>query len=318
MKYDNQITELKNLLPNVKNILIVLPSGADIDRLAAGLALYLCLFAASKKVSLACEDIMKVGQSHLFGIDRVQKSISGGESGNLILTLEGVTIDSNGTVPALQNLDWYPEGNDKLNLVFHVVPGQTFQPSRIVPSYSNTGYDLIFVLGSATLSNLGTIYSNQTQIFSNVHIVNIDNGLSNTNFGQTNIVDSMASGVCEMVVDLIPSLGIALDGDSASNLIEGIFESTGSLTDPKVTADTFMAVVTCLRAGGKKPVSFGAPTGQGLDLSGLIPSQSIPTTPSTPVIQEERPQGEGLASPESIEPEPGWLTPKVFKGTSVG
>ncbi len=312
MKYDSQLTELKNLYPNAKNILIVLPSGADIDRLAAGLTLYLCLNAAGKKVSLACEDTMKVGQSHLFGIDHIQKNISGGEGGNLILTLEGVTIAANGTIPALQNLDWYPEGNDKLSLVFHVVPGQTFQPSRIVPSYSNTGYDLIFVLGSATLSNLGSIYSQNNQVFSNVHIVNIDNELSNTNFGQTNIVDTGASGVCEMVVDLIPSLGMALDGDSASNLIEGIFEATGNLTDPKVTADTFMAVATCLRAGGKKPTTLGAPVGQGLDLSGLMPSQQ------PIVMQEERPQGEGLASPESIEPEPGWLTPKVFKGTSVG
>lgn len=312
MKYDAQLTELKNLYPTAKNVLIVLPSGADIDRLAAGLALFLCLNATGKKVSLACEDIMKVGQSHLFGIDHVQKSIYGGESGNLILTLEGVTIAPNGTVTALQNLDWYPEGNDKLNLVFHVVPGQTFQPSRIVPSYSNTGYDLIFVLGSATLSNLGTIYSGQTQVFSNVHIVNIDNEPSNTNFGQTNIVDTMSSSICEMIVDIIPSLGIALDADSASNLIEGIFESTGNLTDQKVSADTFMAVATCLRAGGKKPVVFGVPAGQGLDLSGLMPSQP------TPIVQEERPQGEGLASPESIEPEPGWLTPKVFKGTSVG
>ena len=50
MKYDSQISELKNLLPTAKNILIALPANADIDKMAAGLALFLNLEAQGKKI----------------------------------------------------------------------------------------------------------------------------------------------------------------------------------------------------------------------------------------------------------------------------
>ena len=45
MKYDAQLTELKNLLPTAKSILIALPVGADIDKMATGLSLFLTLEA---------------------------------------------------------------------------------------------------------------------------------------------------------------------------------------------------------------------------------------------------------------------------------
>ena len=114
-----------------------------------------------------------------------------------------------------------------------------------------------------------------------------------------------------------------------------------------------MAVAQCLRVGGRKPginpttapqaVSPQpsiTPSSPGLDLSALIPqtppvqpqyistqdfvNPNLNTKQDSQVVKppasslEERPQMEGLKSADSIEIEPGWLTPKVFKGTSVG
>lgn len=314
MKYDAQIGELKNLLPSAKSILIALPVGADTDRLAAALSLFLILEARGKEVSVVCEDSMRVAQSHLFGVDHVQKSLPQTEGGNLTVTLEGVA-SSNGTVPALEKLDWYAEGNN-LNLVFHVLPGQTFQPARIVPHYQGSGFSLIFVIGAANLDSLGGIYRTSSQVFSGVHIVNIDNQ-GNTGFGSTNVVDTGASSVCEMMVNLISDLGLTMDGDTASNLLSGIFASTDNLTNAKVNADTYMAVANCLRVGGKKPsVASGAlqpaivTSGPVPDLSALIPKEEPP-----PPSPEERPMEEGVVSET---PEPEWLTPKIFKGSSLG
>src|SRR5688572_23093430 len=117
MKYDSQLTELKNLLPTSKNILIAMPANASIDQLASGLALFLTLQNAGKQVSIVCDDTIKVGQSHLFGVDHIQKNLPSTEGGNLTLTLEGVAASDN-TIPALEKLDWYAE-NSNLNLVFH-------------------------------------------------------------------------------------------------------------------------------------------------------------------------------------------------------
>ena len=325
MKYDSQLIELKNLLPTAKNILIALPSNASIDQLASGLALFLNLQAAGKQVTVACDDTIKVGQAHLFGIDHVQKNLPPTDGGNLTITLEGVAASDN-TVPALEKLDWAAENNN-LNLVFHVLSGQTFQPARIVPKYQGSGFNLIFVIGAANLNGLGSIYSANPQVFSGTHLVNVDNQVGNTSFGQTNIVDTNASSVSEVMVNLASDLNITLDADSASNLLAGIFDATANLSETSVTADTFMAVANCLRVGGRKP---GTPAVQpAYDWSALMPKESTQPEPAVsdfampPIVSgdqnmpspEELPSSEVVTS-ETVEPE--WLTPKIFKGSSLG
>lgn len=325
MKYDAQVSELKNLLPSAKNILIALPVGSDTDRLAAGLSLFLTLQAQGKEVSIVCEDNMRVAHANLFAVDHIQKTLPQTEGGNLTLTLEGVAV-SNGTVPALEKLDWYSEGSN-LNLVFHVLPGQTFQPARIIPRYQGSGFNLIFVIGAANLDSLGSIYKQNSQSFLSTHIVNIDNQ-NNTGFGQTNVVDANASSVSEVVASVLSDLAIVPDADAASNLLAGIFAATDNLVSPKVNADTYMAVATCLRAGGKKPgmgekPQISAVAGPLPDLSALIPPQPPQAEFTTPPVvssndqpsPEERPLQEGVVSET---PEPEWLTPKIFKGSSLG
>lgn len=348
MKYDSQIAELKNILPSAKNILIAVPAGVDIDKLAAGLALFLTFEASGKQVSIVCDDNILVAQAHLFGIDHIQKNLPSTEGGNLTLTLEGVAASDN-TVPALEKLDWYAE-NSNLNLVFHVLPGQTFQPARIIPRYQGSGFNLIFTVGATNLNALGSVYSQNQNAFSGTHVVNIDNQVTNTSFGQTNVVDLSASAVSEVVSSLISDLGFRLDADTASNILAGIFDATNNLQDPKVSADTYVVVADCLRAGGKKPaeglqgnVSPAVEPGQSETVT--IPQQpaydwnavsaaigrNVPvmqtTTPqdsSEPTVAqgdqnqaspEERPFEEGVVS-ETVEPE--WLTPKIFKGSSLG
>ncbi len=347
MKYDSALAELKNLLPSAKNILIAVSAGADVDKLAAGLALFLTFEVQGRQVSIVSDDAMLVSHTHLFGVDHVQKTLPSTEGGNLTLTLEGVA-SSDGTVPALEKLDWFAENNN-LNLVFHVLPNQTFQPGRIVPRYQGSGFNLIFVVGAANLNALGDIYQQNTNAFSGTHIVNIDTQPANTSFGQTNILDTQASSVSEVMVNLSGDLGFALDADSASNLLAGIFDATNNLFDLKVTADTYVAVANCLRVGGKKPASksvevmpqspqnviaqtqpvydwnvVSAAIGQNIspkvqDVTQASSNQQYtvpPVVSSTPQPSpEERPAGEGVIS-ETVEPE--WLTPKIFKGTSLG
>lgn len=352
-KYDAQLTELKNLLPTAKSILIALPANASIDNLASGLALFLTLEASGKQVSIVCDDTIKVGQSHLYGVDHVQKNIPQTDGGNLTLTLEGVAA-SNNTVPALEKLDWYAEGSN-LNLVFHVLQGQTFQPAKIVPKYQGSGFSLIFAIGAVNLNSLGALCNQNQQVFSGTHLVNIDTQSANTGFGQTNVLDTNASCLSEVMSSLLSDLGFALDSDSASNLLAGIFDATGNLADGKVGAETFMAVANCLRVGGRKPVQAGVqaspqvqtqptPSEPAFDWNSLMPAPPAPTSvqpvseftvppvvPASPVSSvqvapqpsppiesgspEERPAGEAVLSET---PEPDWLTPKIFKGSSLG
>lgn len=340
MKYDSLLTNLKNAFPSAQNVLIALPSNTDLDKLGAGLSLFLVLEAAGKKVSIVCDDTIKVAQSHLFGIDHVKNLLPASNAGNLVLTLEGI-ISVNGTIPALEKLDWFAENNN-LNLVFHVVPGQSFQPVKITPKYQMGAFDVIFTIGANSLQFLGMVYNANAQSFANCHIVNIDNQMANTNFGQTNIIDTASSSLSEIVANLITDLSLIMDADSATNLLAGIFNQTANLTDSKVSAETYQVVANCLKLGGRKPDSqvtqqvqnpvfnsqfFQAQTGQQPTISAsdfTVPpvvdnnsqspinvSDSRANTPSF----EERPAGEGVVS-ETIEPD--WLTPKIFKGSSLG
>jgi len=347
MNYEQQLTNLKGILPGARNILIALPTGADIDKLAAALSLYLSLTQNGKQVTVVCSDDILVAQSHLFAIDKVQKTIPASNGGDFVLTLEGVA--ANGVVPSLEKEDYYVEGNN-LNLVFKVLPGKSFQPTNMTSRYSGGGFDVIFVIGAPQLANLGSIYQTNNQVFANGHLVNIDDNQTNTNYGVTNVVEPNVSSLSEMISFTLTTLGLPLVEDIATNLLIGIFDVTGNLTNPKVGADTYQAVSLALRAGGAKPESAvvsqpephsqaaasfpSASTGPSFDLSALMPqpepakvqeSFTMPPVVSNnqkeqaPASQnqpspEERPMQEGIVS----EAEPDWLTPKIFKGSSIG
>lgn len=334
MKYDAQLSEVQKILPTAKNILIALPQQPTVDNLAAGLALLLSLKQANKEVSISTEGTITVGHTNLFGVGQIKDRLPELSGGDFVITLSGVVLD--GKVPAVEKMDYFPEGSD-LNLVFKVLPGQKFQPTQITPHYSGGNFDLIFVLGANDLSNLGTLYAGHEQVFANTHLVNIDNKQTNTNFGQTKIVDCAASSLSEMISQILPSLGLSHEGDIATNILSGIFEATNHLQSQNVGADTYEAVANAVRAGGQKPnISaatniesvFSQPatdnpeqTPQGFDLSkvfGITPQPQTETFPVPPVAEEEVPMGETATT---VSPEEDWLTPKIIhgsKGPSLG
>ncbi|HLC87618.1 MAG TPA: hypothetical protein VJG66_01000 [Patescibacteria group bacterium] len=253
LKYDHQLTEVKSRLPAANRILIVISQNLTTDNLAAGLALYLSLKSSGKRVDVVSTGIPLVGQSNLFGIGDVKNEVAKGGGGNFIISLDGV-VDSTGTmqqVPALEKLDWYPEGS-KLNLVFHVVPGQRFVPTNITSRHEESGYDLTVVIGCQSLNELGNLFISNSQYFAQSQVINIDINPLNSYFGFANIIDPQASSLSEIVAHVLPSLTLSMDLDVASNIIAGIYSATNNLTQ-KVNPDTFLAVSQAVQVGGTLP-----------------------------------------------------------------
>lgn len=320
MKYDASLTSVQQSLPASQNILIVLPKSVNVDQLAAGLALYLALKQAGKEASIVTEATILVEHTNLFGVGKIQNQIPKTQNGDFILTLGGV-VASDGKIPAVEKMDYFPKGND-LNLVFKVIPGQTFNPTFITPSYSGQKFDLIFILGAGILSDLGSLYQNNQQVFSSSHLINVNNS-QGEGFGNTNILDPQASSLSEILTDILEGLKLPIDQDIATNLLTGIFSSTSNLTSEKVSADTYQAVAQALKAGGKRPnlaeASLGKPSEpiaqsqaqpqveQGFDLSKIFQAPVGNTTPQP--SPEEQVSGE-----EVVTPEDDWLTPKIFRG----
>lgn len=255
LKYDHQLTEVKSRFPNANRILIVLSQNLTMDVLAAGLSLYLSLKSAGKQVDIVSTGTPTVGQSNLYGIGEIKNDVSKAGAGNFIISLDGV-VDNTGTmqqVPALEKLDWYPEGS-KLNLVFHVIPGQRFEPTNIASRHEQSGYDLTWVIGCQSLNELGNLFISNSQYFAQSQVINVDNNPLNAYFGFANVIDPQASSLSEIIAQVLPSLTLSMDRDIASNMISGIYSSTNNLTQ-KINPDTFTVISQAVQVGGTLPAS---------------------------------------------------------------
>jgi len=112
MKYDPQVAQIAPILQGAQNILVALPTEVTVDRLAAGLALYLSLKSSGKNVSIVSDGIITAGHAALFGVGEIKNQVTGTGSGDYTITLGGV-VAPDGKVPTLQNLNWAPSGPTK-------------------------------------------------------------------------------------------------------------------------------------------------------------------------------------------------------------
>ncbi|NMA04104.1 MAG: bifunctional oligoribonuclease/PAP phosphatase NrnA, partial [Clostridiales bacterium] len=80
-------------------------------------------------------------------------------------------------------------------------------------------FDLFFALDCGNKARLGQ--SIEAMEKSNV-VVNIDHHISNTGFGDINIVDINSSSTCEMIYSIIKDMGLAIDPQIATCIYMGI------------------------------------------------------------------------------------------------
>lgn len=103
-----------------------------------------------------------------------------------------------------------------------------FLPSveRIVRHIKKTNtYDTAIVLDCGNLTRIGEISSAVSQI---PFIINIDHHISNTGFGNIQLIDTDACSTAEIVYRLIKDLTVPMDKDIATCLYTGILTDTGS------------------------------------------------------------------------------------------
>lgn len=81
------------------------------------------------------------------------------------------------------------------------------------------------------------------------NVINIDHHISNTNFGNINLVDLKASATGEIIFDLINAMNIEIDIDIATCLYTAISTDTGSFIYDNVTANTHEIIADLIRVG---------------------------------------------------------------------
>jgi len=86
-------------------------------------------------------------------------------------------------------------------------------------------YDVALVLDCGDLPRVGEASSTVSQI---PVVINIDHHISNTGFGDIQLVDPMACSTAEIIYRLIKAMGVRIDKDIATSLYTGILTDTGS------------------------------------------------------------------------------------------
>ncbi len=106
-------------------------------------------------------------------------------------------------------------------------------------------FDILFALDCGDKERLGEEFG--TVIGGKV--INIDHHVSNTRFGEINLVDPLASSASEIIYDLLRAIPFPLTRDIAENIYTGILTDTGSFHYSNTSPQAFAAARACLVAG---------------------------------------------------------------------
>ena len=106
--------------------------------------------------------------------------------------------------------------------------------------------DLFIALDCGDIDRLG---NNKPILDLSTNVINIDHHISNTNFGNINLVDEEAAATGEIIYHLIKAMGIEIDIDMATCLYTAISTDTGSFMYDNVTAETHDIIADLIRIG---------------------------------------------------------------------
>ncbi|MDT8306057.1 MAG: bifunctional oligoribonuclease/PAP phosphatase NrnA [Anaerolineae bacterium] len=152
------------------------------------------------------------------------------------LTATGVALQQLGKQFTLVCDDGAPARFDYLPLYTkiqkHVDPGEA--------------YDLIIALDCGDMSRMGNAYA---LLQASPPVINIDHHVTNTRFGDVNVVDSACTSTAELLYHLLPTLGARLTPELATCLLTGVVTDTLGFRIPGVDAGTLRTAGMLMEAG---------------------------------------------------------------------
>ena len=218
--------QFHNFLINAKNVLIFIPENISID--AVGSAWALAFFLENKNISTTIvseKNIPSLKFNFLPRPKNITTEISGARE--FVLSFDTshnkITGLRQETIGTTFNIFLTPEKG-------------SINPRDFSFILAKFKYDLIIVLDSPDLESLGQLYINNSDLFFEVPIVNIDHHSDNENFGQINIVDITASSCAEILKPLLENIDVSnINETIATCLLTGIIGATGNFKKKNTT-----------------------------------------------------------------------------------
>lgn len=228
-----------------QRILITPHANVDPDGLSSALALTHMLRALGKEVTVICPDTPPESLQFLPGFSSLEEGLK--ESENFVITInmeDGIEVDK---------LRYTVEDN-KVNII--VVPHKgRIKPSQVQLGAGERPYDLIIVIDTADPNLLGSLYTDHIDLFSEVPVLNIDHHISNTRFGQIQLIDPTAASATEVLYHWfmqVPLFKEQMTPDIATLLLTGLITDTRSFQNPNTTPRSLEVAADLLDRGARQ------------------------------------------------------------------
>lgn len=293
---NNMFQRLKDLVTQHQSIGIIVPPNPTHDEMAAALGMYLTLKQMGKNVSVASPTDPTVAVSSLVGIDKVQRALSAGAGGDLVVTFPY----KEGEIEKVS----YTVDNGQLNIVVKAGPnGMSFNQSDVQFKQGGAGGampTLLFTMGVTDMNQVANVV-NPAEM-TNVTVVNMDNKQTNTGFGDVVHVSPRFSSISEMVADFLTLLEpqIELDVDTSQDLLSGILSATEDFQSGRGSYLAFEMAGILMKKGAVRNVNGASanPTTPTMPATNYFPpQQQMPQ----PVQQPAQPQ---YQAPQPIQQQP--------------
>jgi len=233
-----------NLISNAKDILLVTHQNPDSDAIGSLLGLSLALKKLNKNVHLSCADPAPKNLSFLPGVDLISSEVRGKK--DFIINLNC----AHGEVEKLG----YKLENNVLKIVITPKSGY-FENEDVSIEAGKMKFDLVVVLDTPDFERLGDLYDQNSPVFYEAPIINIDHHPTNTYFGKVNLVDLTATSTAEILIAMLEALEKEekiLNEDIATCLLTGIIGDTNSFQNANTTPKSLTCAAQLLAAGAKQ------------------------------------------------------------------
>ncbi len=136
----------------------------------------------------------------------------------------------------------YPACPDSVPAIYAFLPG-----SNEISSLSATTQDLIITLDGSDATRFGDCFAPES--VADFTVVSIDHHVTNTRFATVNWVGPTYAATCEMLFDLLPFLGVALDSRIATCLLTGALTDTRGFRTSSTTPRILKVAAELVEAG---------------------------------------------------------------------
>jgi nanoRNase/pAp phosphatase (c-di-AMP/oligoRNAs hydrolase) len=210
---NTEYTAEKNIadsISNAKSIAVYPSKIAGPDAFAAASGIVHALKGLGKKVSMIYSGQKPEGYEDVVDSADIVSNISERE---LVVAIDFSETDAS-------KVHYTTEG-DVLYLTLKPIK-KDFDLSNIRASIKGLDFDLIFLVGAQSPDDFGTVYKELENEFTRATVVNVDNSVKNSRFGDFNVIDEMSESLSLLVLNKLPEWGINNNSKSVRSLIRGI------------------------------------------------------------------------------------------------